>query len=161
MKDLELEEMMLYLNQEVSDCPERARKFVARASQFVILDVILMYFGQQPRRLQEGGSSTSEKVMCESHGGVYFGHFGGSKLYSTLSKHWWWRGMYADVMSYCKRCPQFADMSGTGCQQRLSLKPIPVQRPFQKLGEDIMDLPRMECGNKHVVVFQDMFTKWH
>ena len=25
---------------------------------------------------------------------------------------------------------------------------------------DIMDLPCTERGNKHVVVFQDMFTKW-
>ena len=37
---------------------------------------------------------------------------------------------------------------------------IPVQRPFRILGLDIMDLPVTEQGNKHVVVFQDYFTKW-
>ena len=51
-------------------------------------------------------------------------------------------------------------MSGAGCQHRPPLKPIPVQRPFQKIGFDVMDLPCTERGNKHVVVFQDMFTKW-
>ena len=40
------------------------------------------------------------------------------------------------------------------------LKPIPVQRPFQIIGFDVMDLPCTAQGNKHVVVFQDMFTKW-
>ena len=38
------------------------------------------------------------------------------------------------------------------------LYPIPVSRPFQVLGVDIMDLPMTESGNKHVVVFQDHFT---
>ena len=37
---------------------------------------------------------------------------------------------------------------------------VPILRPFQKIGVDVMDLPCTERGNKHVVVFQDMFTKW-
>lgn len=57
----------------------------------------------------------------------------------------------------CKRCPECAVVTGAG---HSPLKPIPVQRPFQKLGLDIMDLPCTEQGNRHVVVFQDMLTKW-
>ena len=40
------------------------------------------------------------------------------------------------------------------------LHPIPVQKPFQIIGVDIMDLPVTESGNRHVVVFQDFLTKW-
>ena len=40
------------------------------------------------------------------------------------------------------------------------LHPIPVQRVFQIIGVDVMDLPRTEAGNKHVVVFQDFLSKW-
>ena len=40
------------------------------------------------------------------------------------------------------------------------LEPIPVQRPFQILGVDVMDLPKTELGNQHVLVFQDFLTKW-
>ena len=40
------------------------------------------------------------------------------------------------------------------------LQPISVQRPFQLLGVDIMDLPKTENGNKHVLVFQDFLSKW-
>ena len=40
------------------------------------------------------------------------------------------------------------------------LRPIPFQRPFQKIGVNVMDLPCTNHGNKYVVVFQDMLTKW-
>ena len=43
---------------------------------------------------------------------------------------------------------------------RPPLHPIPVQRVFQIVGVDILDLPRTEAGNKHVVVFQDFLSKW-
>ena len=39
-------------------------------------------------------------------------------------------------------------------------QPIPVERAFQILGVDIMDLPKTERGSQHVVVFQDFLTKW-
>ena len=35
---------------------------------------------------------------------------------------------------------------------------IPIQRPF--IGLDIMNLPCTEQGNRRVVVFHDIFTKW-
>ena len=68
--------------------------------------------------------------------------------------------MYNDVLSYCKRCPECATVTGSSRQHWPPLKPIPIQRPFQKIGVDIMDLPCMEQGNKHVIVFQEMFSKW-
>ena len=68
--------------------------------------------------------------------------------------------MHADVLAYCKQCPDCAVVTGGGRPHRPPLKPIPVERPFQKIGIDIMDLPCTERGNKHVVVFQDMLTKW-
>ena len=40
------------------------------------------------------------------------------------------------------------------------LQPIPVHHPFQLLAIDVMDLPLTEEGNRHVVVIQDLFTKW-
>ena len=40
------------------------------------------------------------------------------------------------------------------------LHPIEVQRPFQIIGVDIMDLPVIKRGNRHVLVFQDYFKKW-
>ena len=68
--------------------------------------------------------------------------------------------MYADTLAYCKKCPECAIVTGGGRLHKPHLTPIPVQRPFQILGVDVMDLPCTESGNRHVVVFQDLFTKW-
>ena len=43
---------------------------------------------------------------------------------------------------------------------RSCVHPIPVQRIFQIIGVNVMDLPKTEAGNRHVVVFQDFLSKW-
>ena len=67
--------------------------------------------------------------------------------------------MYADALAFCKRCPECAIVTGGGRQHPPPLRLIPVQLPFQTISVD-MDLLCTERGNKHVVVFQNMFTKW-
>ena len=97
--------------------------------------------------------------MEENHSGPMAGHFSGEKLYKSLVKHWWWPGMYSDVTKHCTSCPQCAIVNGNRRINRPPLSPIPVQRPFQILGVDVMDLPVTDSGNRHVVVFQDFFDK--
>ena len=88
------------------------------------------------------------------------GHFSGDKLYKTLVRHWWWTGMYSDVTKHCASCPQCAIVNGNKRINRPPLSPIPVQRSFQIIGVDVKDLPAIDSGNHHVVVFQDFLTKW-
>ena len=59
--------------------------------------------------------------------------------------------MYTDVVKYCSNCPQCAIVNGSGRVNKPPLSPIPVQRPFQIMGVDVMDLPVTELGNCHVV----------
>ena len=68
--------------------------------------------------------------------------------------------MYKDVVNYVKNCPQCAIATGVGKKQLPPLCSILVQHPFQIIGVDIMELPLTSNGNKYVIVFQDMFTKW-
>ena len=68
--------------------------------------------------------------------------------------------MYSDAEKLAKACPECAVAMGTGRKKRPPLHPIPVLRPFQILGIDVMDLPVTEKGNRHVIVIQDLFTKW-
>ena len=65
-----------------------------------------------------------------------------------------------DAERYVRSCPECIIATGTGRKCRPPLHPIPVQRPFQILGIDVMDLPVTKLGNRHVVVIQDLFTKW-
>eukprot|EP00731_Ephydatia_muelleri_P015595 Em0009g19a len=97
--------------------------------------------------------------MEECHGGKFGGHFSGARLYNQLSRHWWWENMHADIVTFCKSCPECATATG-GCRPSNHLSPIPVQRPFQIIGLDLMELPVTSQGNRYVVVFQDFLTKW-
>ena len=64
--------------------------------------------------------------------------------------------MFADVLAFCNRCPDCAIVTSGGREHRPPLRPIPVKRPFQKIGVDVTDLPCTERGNGYVVVFQHM-----
>ena len=64
--------------------------------------------------------------------------------------------MYEDNMNFCRNYPGCVTVSGSDKHVRPPLHPIPVQRPFQIVGVDVMGLPATEKGNKHVVVFQDV-----
>ena len=101
-----------------------------------------------------------ERLIKSVHGGLLAGHFSNNRLYNLLVRSWWWDGMYGDVTKHCRNCPQCAFASGAGSVGKPPLQSIPVQRPFQIIGVDIMDLPKTERGNKHVLVFKDFLTKW-
>ena len=99
--------------------------------------------------------------MMEGHGGRFDGYFSGQRTYNSLAYRWWWKKMYSDIIEFCKNCPECAIVSVHGRRNKPPLYPIPVQRPFQIVGVDVMDLPKTLQSNQHVIVFQDMFTKWH
>ena len=40
-----------------------------------------------------------KQLMEENHSGPMAGHFFADKLYKTMATHWWWQGMYTDVIT--------------------------------------------------------------
>ena len=162
-KDPCLSEMVVFLEHGALPADEvKARKIANQAPLFAIIEGILYYVDAKqgnakravvPRHLRK-------QILEEGHAGPFGGHFSGKRLYSALALHWWWEGMYTETVQHCKACPECATATGTGRAQKPPLCPIPVRRPFQIWGLDIMDLPKTEQGNKHVIVFQDLFTKW-
>ena len=65
--------------------------------------------------------------------------------------------MYSDVTKHCASFPQCPIVNGNRRINRPPPSPIPVQRPFQIMGVDVMELPVTDSGNHHVV---DFLTKW-
>ena len=136
-----------------------SRKIAAQALQFSVVDGIL-YFVKSNKKQAVVPVQLRQKLLQETHGGILAGHFSANRSFHTLSRHWWWDTMYKDCVDYCKSCVQCAMVKGTGKVQRPPLHPIPVQRPFQNLGVDIMELLVTQQGNQYVIVFQDFLTKW-
>ena len=162
-KDQELKPIILYLKEGMlPDDDKLAKKTVAEATLYTIFNDILYYIG--PTQTETSRvvvpQQLRQKVMQDYHDGHLAGHFSGPRLYKTLVRRWWWPHMYTDAMNYAKNCPQCAIVEGTGRRQRPLLQPIITERPFQIVGVDIMELPVTAKGNKYVIVFQDLFTKW-
>ena len=143
-KDPELKTLLVYLEHgELPADSKEAQKVASQALHFAVVDGLLYFVDQKagnrkrvavPAHLREG-------ILKESHGGVYAGHFSGGKLYSAVCRRWWWPTIYRDVMEFCKNCPDCVVVSGAGRKHKPPLHPIPVQRPFQIFGVDIMELP--------------------
>ena len=68
--------------------------------------------------------------------------------------------MYKDALELSRGCGECATITGVGRRSKPPLHPIPVQKPFQIVGVDIMELPLTTRGNRYVIVFQDFLTKW-
>ena len=162
-QDPELWKIIQFLtNDLLPDDKTDAKKVVAQAHSFAIVDGVL-YFIDVKHNHQKRCVVPKQlriQLMEENHSGPMAGHFAGEKLYRALTRHWWWPGMYTDVVKYCFNCPQCAIVNGSGHVNKPPPSPIPVQRPFQIVGVDVMDLPVTELGNRHVIVFQDFLTKW-
>ena len=56
--------------------------------------------------------------------------------------------MYFDVISHCASCPQCAIVNSSSRVNKPPLFPTPVQRMFQIVGVDVMDLSKTEAAWK-------------
>ena len=141
---------------------DRARTIALQQSSFAIVNQTLYFIDSKKRNHRRIVAPTHlrEQLLAKAHRSVMGGHFSGTRLYNTLAIHWWWDGMYVDAMKFSKNCPECTIATGGSKISRPPLHPIPVQRPFQISGIDIMELPKTSAGNKYVIVLQDFPTKW-
>ena len=131
----------------------RARQIALQSSQFVVVDEVLYFVDAKhdrrrrivvPKKLQQ-------RILKENHGNHMGAHFSGPKLFNALARHWWWEGMFADVVHFTRNYPECAVVAGGGRVSKPPLHPIPVEKPFQIVGVDIMELPITETGNRYVL----------
>ena len=133
-KDPKLAVLINYLENGVLPREEKeARKTVAIATKFVILDKVLYFIDQKKtgKRRTAVPKHLQGQLLQEYHGGRMAGHFSGNRLYATLCYNWWWENMYVDAITFCKNCTECAMVTGAGREKWPPLHPIPVKRPFQ------------------------------
>ena len=99
------------------------------------------------------------KVFNQTHMGTSGGHLREAKIHSQLTKHYWWSRMRSDISTWYREC-QVCASRHVGRQIRPLLTPIPVSGPFDRVGFDVIQLPKTSKGNKYSVVFMDYLTKW-
>ena len=84
----------------------QAKKIAAQAPQFALVGVILYFV--------EHKSGNRERIMQEVHVRLMPGHFSGSRLFTTLSRHWWWEPLYRYCVVFCNNCAECVTVSSSG-----------------------------------------------
>ena len=153
--------IMLIESGELPQDEKLAKKLVLEQNQYDIIDGILHHENPvNPGYWRIMVHKALQQNVLEAHSGRFAGHFAERKIYDTLRKSYWWKGMRADVRRHCRSCLTCATRKGTGRASRLPLQPIVVRGPFHRMGVDVLQLPLTESGNHYVVVFLDYLTKW-
>ena len=83
---------------------------IRESSVFVIADGIAYYVDPKrgdreraivPRQLRK-------RILEDAHSSRFAGHFSGRRLYASLLRHWWWRGMFQNTVDLARSCPECA-----------------------------------------------------
>ena len=159
-EDPELLPMMEYLETGTLPEEEKRARAVALSSDRFELEEGILYHVEADKTLRVVLAECDRRqVFDEAHGGAFGGHLREAKMLGQLARHYWWPKMRADISRWCRQCVICASRH-VGKPVRPPLTPIPVAGPFDRVGVDILQLPKSTSGNRYAVVFIDYLTKW-
>ena len=111
--------------------------------QFTLTEGILYYVEPADKTLRViPPNPDCYRLFCEVHEGPFSGHLREAKIYGKLSRHYWWPGMRREVTLWCRACITCATRS-VGRPLKPLLVPIPVHGPFDRVGVDVVQLPKL------------------
>ena len=159
-QDEELVPVIKFLEDGVLPQEDKLARTVAlTSSQYTVLDGVLYRVEADATLRLIPPQSLREKLMREVHTVRFEAHLSDVKIYSELKKHYWWSGMRNSVTQWTRACLTCATHQ-PGRKVKPLLTPIPVAGAFDRIGVDVLQLPRTRRGNKYAVVFVDYLTKW-
>ena len=159
-QDPELSPVFTYLETGVLPPDDKLARTVAlTSSQYLIQDGALYRVETDSTLRVIPPAGFRKRLFQQAHGGTFGAHLGDAKVHSELRKHYWWSGMRADITRWSKECLICATHT-TGRAVRPPLTPIAVVGPFDRVGVDVVQLPRSRRGHQYAVVFVDYLTKW-
>ena len=100
------------------------------------------------------------QILQICHDNFTGGHLGEHKTWAKLNNRFVWENSYKDTMQYVKSCEICAKIKKPSATQAPLNPIVNFDKPFDKLGVDILELTRSSSGNKYVVIFTDYLTNW-
>ena len=134
------------------------RSFPKKALGFLVRDGHLYKRGRRgsPHRRVLGTVPQRQEVIKERHDET--GHRGRQGTYEHVSRRYQWKGIWDDVVQYVKSCNE--------CQRRAKIRYEELIHPtwsitvWEKVGVDIVYLPRTKEGFSFVVFARDDLSGW-
>lgn len=143
------------------ECPE-TRKMLKQWDRLSMKDGILHRSvkspGQQQRFQLVLPKDKGRTALQELHDSM--GHQGVERTTQLIRERYFWLGMTADILDYCKNCRRCNMAKAQVPADRAPLQPILATRPLEIVAMDFTILEPASDGRENVLVITDMFTKF-
>ena len=164
--------MIKYL--ESKDLPPEdklARSILLSSDKFVVNNGVLYKLSQTRRRRKKRDTdpqmcllvvpkALQHDVLASGHGDDAAGHFGIRRTYNTLSLKFTWHTMYKDVYNWVLSCEKCNTKKTPVRPAKALLNPLPPVRFGERWAMDLINMPRSEQGNKHILTFTEYSTRF-
>lgn len=101
------------------------------------------------------------EVLNACHSDIMAGHLGVTRTMYKIHQRYYWPGMRRQIMRFVLSCVDCQTKKGSGEAPAGLMRPIRVQKPFEKVGIDLVGpFPRTAAGHRYVIVAIDFLTKW-
>ena len=169
-RDPELSEMIDFLesdNLPFSD--KKARNILLTSDRFYLDKDGLLYHLDRNQKLSARDSfsqlvvpqSMKFEILSNVHDHVSGAQFGTHKTFHKLKQRYWWKGMFLDTDHWCKLCTECSMRKSPRNSKKAPLLPLPVANAFEQVAVDVLGpFPVSRKGNRYVVVFRDMLTRF-
>jgi len=114
--------------------------------------------GQQQRFQLVIPKKKNNLVLQQLHDNM--GHQGVERTTQLARERYFWLGMTADILAYCKNCHRCLTAKAQLPYDRAPLQPIIATRPLEIVAMDFTILEQSSDGRENVLVMTDMFTKF-
>ena len=102
--------LLLLLQQHSHDC--------------VIVDGVVYHQQNGADHIPFAPAGLRLKLLQDAHDGRLAGHVGYDRTLRAIRKRWWWPGMAADVMQYCRGCHACAQVNTPAHDRPTPMQPL-------------------------------------
>ena len=101
------------------------------------------------------------QVLLAYHDDVLSGHMGITRTLTKIAQRFYWPKMALDVYRHVQTCQSCQGRKGVPKKPAGKLLSIKVDRPFEKVGIDLLGpFPLSKKGKRYIIVAVDYLTKW-
>lgn len=105
-------------------------------------------------------ASLRQRTLYLSHYPQASGHPGGTRMYYTLRRTFYWPSMSLDVHTCARQCTSCARERVQLRKHTALMKLFPASKPLEFVGIDILGpLPRASNGSRYLLVITDRYSK--
>ncbi|XP_071485282.1 uncharacterized protein [Diadema antillarum] len=104
-----------------------------------------------------------DRVLKLAHESILGGHLGAKKTSEKIQTHFFWSGMHADVVRYCRSCEVCQRTTPKGKVTKVPLGSTPlIDEPFRRVAMDLVGPiePATSHGHRFILTVVDYATRY-